>query len=242
MKLIIDIPDMIYNILNGNSSWKGLSVDYILHAVKDGTPLEAQPKLDTRERERQLEMEYQHGYDKGWEEGRKSLEQQPCEDCISRQAVRKLICQNNDYYGYSERFHEFTEKCLQLPPVTPQTVTEFADKCKECGKIQNELFEDAVSRSEAIKKFNEVAYPIVHGRNSHDKGMTLTGIEQVMNELSAVQIQMKRGFWKEKHYANYPTWHECSICGFEAYEENGDEHLSNFCPNCGAALKEGENS
>ena len=129
-----------------------------------------------------------------------------------------------------------------LPSVNPKTVTEFADKCKECGKIQKELFEDAMSRSEAIKKFNEVAYPIVHGRNSHDKGMTLTEIEQVMNELSAVQIQMKRGFWKEKHYANYPTWHECSICGFEAYEENGDEHLSNFCPNCGAALKEGENS
>jgi hypothetical protein len=43
MKLIIDIPDMIYNILNGDSSWKGLSVDYILNAVKDGTPLEAQP-------------------------------------------------------------------------------------------------------------------------------------------------------------------------------------------------------
>lgn len=42
MKLIIDIPDMIYNILNGDSSWKGLSVDYILNAVKDGTPLEAQ--------------------------------------------------------------------------------------------------------------------------------------------------------------------------------------------------------
>lgn len=39
--------------------------------------LEQQPILDTRQRERQLEMEYQHGYDKGWEEGRKVLEQQP---------------------------------------------------------------------------------------------------------------------------------------------------------------------
>ena len=48
------------------------------------------------------------------------LKQQPCEDCISREAVRELICQNNDKYGYSDRFHEFTEKCLHLPPVTPQ--------------------------------------------------------------------------------------------------------------------------
>ena len=37
--------------------------------------LEQDPALDTRQRERQLEMEYQHGYDKGWEEGKKSLEQ-----------------------------------------------------------------------------------------------------------------------------------------------------------------------
>lgn len=45
---------------------------------------------------------------------------QSCEDCISREAVRELICQDNDKYGYSDRFHEFTEKCLQLPPVTPK--------------------------------------------------------------------------------------------------------------------------
>ena len=49
-----------------------------------------------------------------------ALKQQPCEDCISREAVRELICQNNDKYGYSDRFHEFTEKCLHLPSVTPQ--------------------------------------------------------------------------------------------------------------------------
>ena len=46
--------------------------------------------------------------------------QQPSEDCIRRQAVRELICQNNDKYGYSDRFHEFTERCLHLPSVIPQ--------------------------------------------------------------------------------------------------------------------------
>lgn len=50
----------------------------------------------------------------------KALEQQPCEDCISRESVRQLICKNNDKYGYSDRFHEFTEECLKLPSVTPQ--------------------------------------------------------------------------------------------------------------------------
>ena len=57
----------------------------------------------------------------------KALEQQPCtnfaetsQDCISKESVRQLICKNNDKYGYSDRFHEFTEECLQLPSVTPQ--------------------------------------------------------------------------------------------------------------------------
>lgn len=50
-----------------------------------------------------------------------SVNLQPYEDYISRDAVRKLIWQNNDKYGYSDRFHEFTQKCLQLPSVTPQT-------------------------------------------------------------------------------------------------------------------------
>ena len=76
----------------------------------------------------------------------------PCEDCISREAVRELICQNNDKYGYSDRFHEFTEKCLQLQPITPQrskgkwikVITDKDDfgetwhfKCSICGKKSN---------------------------------------------------------------------------------------------------------
>lgn len=69
------------------------------------------------------------------------IKQQPCEDCISREAVRKMICQNNDKYGYSDRFHEFTEKCLQLSPVTPQQKIgkwifhkPFDDGCKNCNE------------------------------------------------------------------------------------------------------------
>ena len=39
----------------------------------------------------------------------KALEQEPCEDCVNREDVRQLICKNNDKYGYSDRFHEFTD-------------------------------------------------------------------------------------------------------------------------------------
>lgn len=38
-------------------------------------------------------------------------------DYISREQVKKLICEDNDNYGYSIRFHNFTKKCLSLPTV-----------------------------------------------------------------------------------------------------------------------------
>lgn len=65
-------------------------------------------------------------------------EQQPCEDCISREELRKLICQNNDRYGYSDRFHEFTEQCLQLPSVTPKYTDEEIQKMQELEQAQLE--------------------------------------------------------------------------------------------------------
>ena len=121
--------------------------------------LEQQPILDTRQRERQLEMEYQHGYDKGWEEGRKTLEQEPCEDCISRQAAVELIknyCENGcdiveDNWCPSCQREQFMELLKAMPSVIPKgvTVTDFADRCRECGRIKTS--EDAISR-QAIKE------------------------------------------------------------------------------------------
>lgn len=62
---------------------------------------------------------------------------------ISLNAVKKLICKNNDKYGYSDRFHEFTEECLSLPPITSQSKKghwihqndDFNDwlECSKCG-------------------------------------------------------------------------------------------------------------
>lgn len=69
----------------------------------------------------------------------KMLELQPCEDTISRQAVL-----DNAYaYGNGlepEGYCVNVEDIQALPSVTPQqqSVTDFADKCKECGKILND--------------------------------------------------------------------------------------------------------
>jgi len=66
----------------------------------------------------------------------KLLEQEPCEDCISRQAVFELI----DFYDGQNQQH-FTVDNLRddvenVLPVIPKgvTITDFADKCRECGR------------------------------------------------------------------------------------------------------------
>lgn len=85
----------------------------------------------------------------------KALEQ-PSEDCISREEVRRIL--GNEVFELT-KLHTVNPEdnpkadamaygvnwslntLMELPPVTPQTVTEFADKCKECGKIKEDLYE-----------------------------------------------------------------------------------------------------
>lgn len=70
-----------------------------------------------------------------------SSSQEPCEDCVSRQAVlnglaniAKAKARSDAQKSLMGRVMFFTEK---LPSVNPQeTVSEFADRCRECGKIK----------------------------------------------------------------------------------------------------------
>jgi hypothetical protein len=81
-------------------------------------------------------------------DGIDTLEQEPCEDCISRQAVLAIAgdsCLDLDSY---EDTKDFCDEINELPPVTPQPKTghwieEFNDlegevrfTCSSCGKYQ----------------------------------------------------------------------------------------------------------
>lgn len=69
------------------------------------------------------------------------LEQESSEDCVSRQAVFDLIEHHNSdglgsvFYDYEQGI-KFADAVNKLPPVTPKgvTITDFADKCIECGR------------------------------------------------------------------------------------------------------------
>ncbi len=110
--------------------------------------LEQQSTLDTRQRERQLEMEYQHGYDKGWEEKSRALEQQPCEDAISRQAVLRLVEQYPSIIG--NRCVGLMADIKHLPSVTP-TISDIENNFNlgyNCGYL---LRSDGLEDSEVVR-------------------------------------------------------------------------------------------
>lgn len=79
--------------------------------------------------------------DKAFEMAIEALKQEPCEDTISRKAILETIddCNSDGLkgifcsYGDGERFKEYIK---ELPSVISKgvTVTDFADKCRECGK------------------------------------------------------------------------------------------------------------
>jgi hypothetical protein len=71
----------------------------------------------------------------------KALEQEPCDDAISRQAVLKQINQwaiGNREYLPTNAMHYLTKRIQDIPPVNPQ---------QPCG--------DAISRTEVIKSIDE---------------------------------------------------------------------------------------
>lgn len=74
------------------------------------------------------------------------LEQEPCDDAVSREAVINAICDYVALEEYEDKSHTFTIRPLekrikQLPSVTQksETVTEFADRCRECGARYGKL-------------------------------------------------------------------------------------------------------
>lgn len=76
-------------------------------------------------------------YKRGLEDGkRKAIEQEPCEDCVSRAELKKWLDMNFSFGGALRKLELFDRLDKELPSVTPKgvTVTDFADKCRECGK------------------------------------------------------------------------------------------------------------
>ena len=76
-----------------------------------------------------------------------ALSVEPCDDCISRldtSMTMKIMMDNatigdgdNDYATLDDLKQQYIEIVKGMAPVTPkqETVTEFADRCRECGSM-----------------------------------------------------------------------------------------------------------
>jgi hypothetical protein len=70
--------------------------------------------------------------------------------------------------------------------------------------------------------------------------LNLHNVLEAFNEIPAADVRpVRRGWWIGTHDGFYYSY-SCSECGYEAlYKENTkDQVCSDFCPNCGADMRE----
>lgn len=112
---------------------------------------------------------------------------------------------------------------------------------------KGEMMDDTISRQAAIDAFEMNCYPIRYDHNSIEKGMTITGIKQVLDELPPTQPEHKTGRWIESNPQDSKVCRlmTCSECG-KAYIVNIDipyedwTEAHKFCVECGAKMEGGD--
>lgn len=162
----------------------------------------------------------------------KRLEQEPCDDVVSRQDALNAVT-------FSEVRWQAIERIKQLPSVRPksETVTEFADRCRECGAkygklLKQEHCDDVVSRQAVCEIINDIRDCIsVEG---------YCAILERLKKLPSVRPQEQTGHWIEGSDTDIMGekvyWYTCSNCN----EDRGQK--TNYCPNCGAKMVEPQES
>lgn len=158
----------------------------------------------------------------------KALEQQTSEDCISREAVIKHICESKECYK-DECKGRLYKRCFDLqwiydlPSVTP-TISKM-------GQV-----EDCVSRGDvinAIKSEDELSF--MGAFCSHDCAM---GFIETIKELPSVTPQQKVGKWIIRPDRASDIEYRCSECGKIQFADDTNE--LNYCCNCGAKMEVSE--
>lgn len=198
MQIVIDIPDRLYanlpKIHNGSMASKTL-----LEFVKNGTPLpkghgrlidadklkvdQALEQLEDTEdalciaqkHEKRLSVEGDKMLKK-----LKTLEQEPCEDAVSRRVVKEQMIK----YGFRApdmTVTEFVED--DLPSVQPMRKQEPKTEWEQDHAILKAYSDGANEMLDKIREeIEQNAYPIVGRFNNIEKGMTLYGILQVIDK------------------------------------------------------------
>ena len=159
----------------------------------------------------------------------KALEQQPSEDCISRQAVIDLTGKS-DWFESSDDYNDFVCAVCDLPSVTPKSEYSW----KEI-KIKFEC-DDCISRQAVIQKINNKLNPCT----DMFKCLEMSEIKEDVENLPSVKPTRPKGKWIVlDECANEGVY--CSKCHKTVFklEFNHTMKWRNFkyCPNCGAEME-----
>lgn len=141
-----------------------LNAEQFIHLLPSVTP-----KFTDTEIQKMQELE-QAQLEKAYELGK--TEMQPCDDAISRKEVMAIIewaydeCKIDGYTDYCE----MRDMVKGLQAVTPkaETITEFADRCRECGAKYGKLLEVRQKADGSSNEFFNFDSPMVKGESENE--------------------------------------------------------------------------
>lgn len=159
----------------------------------------------------------------------KALEQEPCEDCISRHTVLNTLFYKSDNNCEVVLNKELQDRIKALPSVKPAA----DNNVLTC--------EDAISRQAAIDCL-DADFTIDGKENMETVVDYINGAFKQIKELPSVTPQPKTGHWITEIKSDlrgdmWPTNPKCSECGGEPYFSK-TIYSYNFCPYCGAKMVE----
>lgn len=166
----------------------------------------------------------------------KALEQQTCEDAVSREDA--LMALTGEWTELTdELIHRFIRRIKKLPSVNPVE--------------KQELCEDAVSRNLITQTLNKMDRYVADKLTlcDTDKKFPKNEVfivddvyEQIVEQLPSVQPERRVGHWiqtQEKDDAEPCILWECSECHKEF--RSVVHKVSNYCPNCGVKMEVEQN-
>ena len=161
-----------------------------------------------------------------------ALEQEPCEDCISRQELLDAIFQKEYGHDYDENADFLGLKYVDIIKGMPSVEPE---KCGDCVD-RNTLLSKATVLSDIDSDMNIVNHEVVYVKD--------------IKELPSVEPEQKTGHWEytqDDYDSNVGNWHcsECKDIVVKCLNRVAEGRIPKYkyCSNCGARLvkpQEGE--
>ena len=145
------------------------------------------------------------------------LDQEPCVDAISRQAVLDLPrIKTHNHWGNVIKESVDIEDVRQLPPVTP---AEKQQPCEDC--ISRQAVEDAIA--DMVVNGESLGYAVAY---------------DILSDLPPVTPQPKMGHWIIVDKGLKVTSYKCSECGRTVRDDTGYDVIKDY-PYCHCGAKMG---